>query len=98
MTGRARKEMWAMQQTSRGSTPCVMSNDPTQPEAGPLNHRMRRNESSHEANDPLATVDADDRPRGVSSPHGSTGQLSEHVIALAPRPRRQVDDVDPQER
>ena len=74
-----------------------MSNDPTQPEAGPLNHRMRRNESSHEANDPLATVDADNRPHGVSSPHRSAGQSSERVIALAPWLRRQVDDVDPQE-
>ena len=97
MTGRACKEMWAMQRTSRGSAPCVVSNDPTQPEAGPSNRRTRRNESSHKANDPLATVGTDDRPRGVSSPHGSTGQSSEHVVASAPQLRRQVDDVDPQE-
>ena len=74
-----------------------MSNDLTQPEAGPSNCRTHRNESSHEANDPLATVDADNRPRGVSSLHGSAGQLSERVVALAPRLRRQVDDADPQE-
>ena len=74
-----------------------MSNDLTQPEAGPLNCRMRRNESSHEAKNPLATVDTDDRPRGVSLPHGSTGQSSKRVVASAPQLRRHVDNVDPQE-
>ena len=82
---------------SGGSTPRVVSNDPTQPEAGPSNCRTRRNESSCEANNPLATVGTDDRPRGASLPHGSTGQSSECVVALAPWLRRQVDDVDPQE-
>ena len=74
-----------------------MSNNLTQPEAGPSNHKMRRNESSCEANNPLPTEDADDRPRGASSPHGSAGQSSKHVVASAPWLRRQVDDVDPQE-
>ena len=97
MTGRARKETWATQQTSRGSAPHVMSNDPTQPKAGSSNRSMRRNESSRETNDPLATVDADDRPHGVSLPHESAGQSSECVVASAPRLRRQVDDVDPLE-
>ena len=82
---------------SGGSTPCIVSNDPTQPEAGPLNRKMRRNKSSHKANDSLPTVDAGDRPCGVSSPHESTGQLSEHVVASAPQLRRQVNDIDPQE-
>ena len=59
---------------------------------------MCRNESSHEANNPLATVGADDRPCGASSPHGSTGQSSECVVASAPRLRRQIDNIDPQER
>ena len=98
MTGRAHKEMRATQRTSGGSTPCVVSDDLTQPEAGSLNRRTRRNESSHEANDPLGTVDTDDRPRGVLPPHESAGQSSERVEALAPRLRRQVDNVDPQER
>ena len=97
MTGRARKETWATKQASGGSTPHVVSNDSTQPEAGPLNHRTRRNESPRKVNDPLVTVDADDRPRGALLPHGSAGQSSEHVTALAPRLRRQVDNVDPQD-
>ena len=97
MTGRAHKETWATQQTSGGSTPHIMSNDPTQPEAGPWNHRTRRSESSPKANDPLATVGTDDKPHGASSPHGSTGQSSKHVVALAPQLRRQVNDVSPQE-
>ena len=97
MTGRAHKEMRATQQMSGGSAPCVMSNDPTQPEAGPSNCRMCRNKSSSEANDPLATVDTDNRPRGASSPHGSAGQSSERVVASAPQLRRQIDDVDQQE-
>ena len=51
----------------------------------------------HEANDPLVTVNTDDRPCGVSLPHRSTGQLSECVVALAPQLRRQVNDIDPWE-
>ena len=106
MTGRARKETRATKQVSRGSTPHVvsggsaprvMSNDSTQPEAGSSNLRTRGNESPREVNDPLATVDADDRPRGVLPPYESAGQSSEHVTASAPWLRRQVDDVDPQE-
>ena len=50
------------------------------------------------SNDPLATADADNRPRGALPPHESAGQSSEHVAASAPRLRRQVDDVNPQER
>ena len=97
MTGRACKEMWATQQTSRGSTPRLMSNDPTEPEAGSSNRKMRGNESPHEVNNPLVTVEADDRPRGALPPHESAGQSSERVAALAPWLRRQVDDIDPQE-
>ena len=98
MTGRARKETWATKQASRGSTPRVVRNDSTQPEAGPSNRKTHGNESPREVNDPLATVDADNRPRGVLPPHESTGQSSECVAAPAPRLRRQVDDVNPQER
>ena len=86
--------MWAVQQTSGGSTPCIVSNDPTQPEGGSSNRRTHGNKSSHEVNDPLATVDTDDRPCGASLPHESTGQSSKHVVALAPWLRRQVNDVD----
>ena len=75
-----------------------MSDDLTQPEAGSSNHRMCRNESSRKANNPLATVDANNRPRGASPPHESAGKSSEHVVASAPWLRRQVDNVDPQER
>ena len=53
---------------------------------------------SYEANDLLVTADADDGPREVLLPHGSTGQSSKHVEASAPWLRRQVDDIDPQER
>ena len=98
MTGRARKEMQATKQASRGATPRIVSNDLTQPEAGPSNCKMRRNESPCEVNDPLATVDTDDRPHGALPPHESAGQSSECVTASAPRLRRQVDNVDPQER
>ena len=86
-----------MQQTSGGSAPCIVSNDPTQPEAGSSHHETRRNESSHKANDPQLTVDADNRPCGVSLPHGSAGQSSECVVASAPWLRRQVNNVNPQE-
>ena len=55
------------------------------------------NESSHKANDPLAIVDAENRPCGELPPHKSTGQSYKHVVASAPWLRRQVDDVDPQE-
>ena len=58
---------------------------------------MHGNKSPHKVNDPLATVDADDSPRGALPPHESTGQLSEHVAASAPRLRRQVNDINPQE-
>ena len=75
-----------------------MSNNPTQPEDGSSNCKTHRQESSHEANNPLATMDTDNRSRGVSLPHESAGQSSEHVVASAPQLRRQVDDVDPQER
>ena len=98
MTGRACKETRSMKQASGGSAPRIVSNNPTQPEAGSLNHRTRRNESPHKVNNPLVTVDADDRPREVLPPYESTGQSSERVTALAPRLRRQVDDVNPQER
>ena len=97
MTGRAHKETRSMKQASRGSAPGVVSNDLTQPEAGSSNCRMHRNESPCEVNNPLVTVDADDRPRGVLPPHKRAGQLSERVAASAPWLRRQVDDVDPQE-
>ena len=50
-----------------------------------------------EANDLLVTADADHGPREALPPHRSTGQSSEHVEALAPWLRRQVDDVNPQE-
>ena len=83
--------------TTYSSAPRVMSNDPTQPEAGPSNRKMHRNESPREVNDPLATVDTDDRPRGALPPHESAGQSSECVAASAPQLRRQVNDVDPQE-
>ena len=98
MTGRARKEMRSMKQASGGSAPRIVSNDPTQPEAGSSNFRMRGNESPHEVNDLLVTADADNRPHEVLPPYENTGQSSEHVAASAPRLRRQVDDVDPQER
>ena len=97
-TGRAHKETWAMKQASGGSAPHIVSNDLTQPEAGPSNHKTHGNESPHEVNNPLVTVDADDRPYGALLPHESTGQSSECVAASAPRLRRQVNDVDPQER
>jgi gag-polyprotein putative aspartyl protease len=98
MTGRARKETRATKQASGGSAPRVVSNDSTQPEAGSSNRRTRGNESPREVNDLLATADADDRHREVLPPHESTGQSSERVVASAPRLRRRVDDVDPQER
>ena len=98
MSGRAHKETWAMKQASGGSTPRVVSNDPTQPEAGPSNRRTCGNESPCEVNDLLVTADADDRYREVLPPYESAGQSSERVVASAPRLRRQVDDVDPQER
>ena len=98
MTGRARKETWAMKQASGGSAPRVVSNDSTQPEAGSSNCRMRGNESPREVNDLLVTADADDRHREVLPPYESTGQSSERVTASAPWLRRQVNDVDPQER
>ena len=98
MTGRARKEMRATKQASGGSTPRVASNDSTQPEAGSSNRRTRGNESPREVNDLLATADADNRHHEVLPPYKSAGQSSERVTASAPRLRRQVDDVDPQER
>ena len=98
MTGRARKETRATKQVSRGSTPRVASNNSTQPEAGSSSHRTRGNESPREVNDLLVTADADDRHREVLPPYESAGQSSEHVAASAPRLRRQVDDVNPQER
>ena len=98
MTGRAHKETWAMKQASGGSAPRVVSNNSTQPEAGSSNRRTRGNESPHEVNDLLATADADDRHHEVLPPYESTGQSSKHVTASAPQLRRQVDDVDPQER
>ena len=97
MTGRARKEMWAMKQASGGSTPRIVSNDLTQPEAGSSNRRTHGNESPREVNDPLVTVDADDRPCGALPPHERAGQSSERVTASAPQLRRQVNNVDPQE-
>ena len=97
MTGRVCTETWSAPQMHGGSTSCGMRNDPNQPEAGPSDCKMHRNESSHEANDPLLTVDAGDRPHGASLPHKSAGQSSKHVVALAPWLRRQVDVVDPQE-
>ena len=81
-----------------GSTPHGVSNNLSQPKAGPSDHKMHGDESPHKANDLLVTADADDRHCGALPPHGSTGQSSEHVVALAPQLRRQVDDVDPQER
>ena len=98
MTGRARKETRATKQASRGSAPRVASNDSTQPEAGSSNRRMRGNESPREVNDLLATADADDRYSEVLPPYESSGKSSERVAASAPRLRRQVDEVDPQER
>ena len=59
---------------------------------------MRGEPPPDEANDLLVTADADNGPREALPPHGSTGQSSERVEALAPWLRRQVDDVDPQER
>ena len=97
MTGRAHKETWSMKQASGGSAPRVVSNDLTQPEAGSSNRRMHRNESPRKVNDPLVTVDADDRPCGALPPHERAGQSSECVADSAPRLRRQVDDVNPQE-
>ena len=98
MTGRARKETRSMKQASGGSAPRVVSNDPTQPEAGSSNCRMRGNESPREVNDLLVTVDADNRPHEVLPPYENAGHSSECVAASAPWLRRQVDDVDPQER
>ena len=98
MNGRACKETQSMKQASRGAAPRVMSNDPAQPEAGPSNCKMCGNKSPREVNDPLVTVDADDRPHGALLPHKSAGQSSERVAASAPWLRRQVDNVDPQER
>ena len=98
MTGRAHKETWSMKQASGGSAPCVVSNDLTQPEAGSSNRRTHGNKSPCEVNDPLVTADTDDRPREVLPPYESAGQSSECVAASAPQLRRQVDDVDPQER
>ena len=80
-----------------GSAPHGMSNYPNQPKAGPSNRKMCRTESSRKANDLLPTADAGNRPCGVSPPHESTGQLSEHVVALAPWLRGQVDVINPQE-
>ena len=97
MTGRACKEMQATKRMSRGSAPRVMSNDPTQPEAGSLNHKTCRNESRRKVNEPLVTVDADDSTCGALPPHESAGQSSKHVAASAPRLRRQVDGINPQE-
>ena len=59
--------------------------------------KLQNTQEQSKANNPLATVDADDRPHGVLPPHGSAGQLSKRVVASAPQLRRQVDDVDPQE-
>ena len=56
--------MWATQQTCRGSAPCGASNNPSQPEAGSSDRKTHGDESPHEANDLLATADADDRPQG----------------------------------
>ena len=98
MTGRACKETRATKQASGGSAPRIASNDSTQPEAGSSNRRTRGNESPHEVNDLLVTADADNRHCEVLPPYESAGQSSEHVAALAPRLRRQVNDVDPQER
>ena len=98
MTGRARKEMRATKQVSGGSAPRVASNDSTQPEAGSSNRRMRGNKSPREVNDLLATADADDRHREVLPPYESAGKSSKRVAASAPQLRRQVDDIDPQER
>ena len=97
MTGRAHKETCATKQASRGAAPCVVSNDPTQPEAGPTNRKTRGNKSPRKVNYLLATVDTDDRPHEVLPPYESAGQSSKRVAASAPRLRRQVDDVDPQE-
>ena len=94
MIGRAHKETWSIKQASGGSAPRVVSNDPTQPEAGSSNRKTRVNESPHEVNDPLATADTDDRPHEVLLPYESAGQSSKHVTASAPQLRRQVDDVD----
>ena len=74
-----------------------MSNDLNPLETGPSNRKTHGN-SSHEANDPLPTVDTGDRPCGASPPHESAGQSSERVVASAPWLRRQVDVVDPQQR
>ena len=89
--------MRSIKQASGGSTPRITSNDLTQPEAGSSNRKTHGNESPHEVNDLLATVDADNRPCEVLPPYESTGQSSERVAASAPQLRRQVDDVDPQE-
>ena len=97
MTGRAHKETQSAQQTHRGSAPCGVSKNLNQPEAGPSDRKMHRNESSHKANDLLPTADAGDKPCGASPPHKSTGQSSEHVVASVPWLRRQVNVVNPQE-
>ena len=97
MTGRACKETRAMKQASGGSAPRIVSNDSTQPEAGSSNRKTRGNESPREVNDLLATADADDRHREVLPPYESAGKSSKRVAASAPRLRRQVDEVNPQE-
>ena len=97
MTGRARKETQSIKQASGGSAPHIVSNDPTQPEAGSSNRKTHGNESPREVNHLLVTADADNRPHEVLPPYESTGQSSERVAASAPQLRRQVDDVNPQE-
>ena len=59
--------------------------------------KLRGEPPPREANDLPVTAEADDGPCEVLPPHGSTGQSSKCVEALAPWLRRQVDDVDPQE-
>ena len=78
----------AMQQAPKGSTAtrCPAMDDTMHGESPP-----------HEASNLLATADTDNGPCEALPPHGSTGQSSECVEALAPWHRRQVDDVDPQE-
>ena len=97
MTGRAHQEMQTAQQTCGGSASHGMSNNPNQPKAGPSDHKTRENKSFHDANNPLLTVDAGNRPCGASPPHEGAGQSSERVVASAPWLRRQVDDMNPQE-
>ena len=97
MTGRATNKHGLHSKCMGGSAPHGMSNDLSQPEAGSSDHETCGDENPHEANDPLATVDTDDRPHGVLLPHKRVGQSSECVKASAPWLRRQVDDVNPQE-